>query len=810
MRYFTRSFGAIALGALLASLLARPALAVVKVTGNVWELRPDGTLEADDLFTTDVDEGIPDGGNTIDPFRGLTNQIEFEGRPDVLNDTNINFSVIVGRSSYGELLINESQLRDMDLIIGDQATVGGILRRGSGVVRIEGFGGLYNNDPTILPYLGPDSDPENPVSPSVAPREMEDGADMGFDLFVGSAGNGVLQLAAGGRAEIQDAAIVGDLSGSVGTLTIDGADSFLQSGGFETDSNDPNEAHYMIVGRFGSGTMRITNGGQSFNSGAVTTSGGGNDSVFAAVIGSNLAAVTTAPPVAGGQGTIDVDGLTSKWTVAGNLQVGAFHDKRDGSGVNSPEDLEGDEVEYASDVGRGTLNISNGGLVSIITPPLEENATNVPIRLDLLVGRFGHVNLDGGRIELLGAFNTSSPQNPTQNLENGRLINDGTVEGNGSISVLQFRNRVLGDVLVGPGQQLLIEASGAYDEADNIPDNSEPEYPMTNYGLIEVVGTETARAEIQFERNVVGAPTSSDFTRPFLNLPLTGPAAANGRTGGEIVAQDSIMRFSSNIINRHKVSFTGGDNEVVGNFTNEGTVFVGGDNTNVSFVDEFLNFGTLQVDPNISLVMFLDNLTLGGSGSLSTTFGGRPTGQEISLISSAEDMFLGGSLSASLFSAPGVPSFSPQPGDQFEIISTAGDLVGDFASVQLPGCINGGTTCFVGFPDYNLDVYFIQAFGVQAAGSGADFNGDGIVDEIDLAVWRQNLGGTGPAGDANGDGIVNSLDYYVWLDQVGTPGMPPGAGSGSGGLAAVPEPASFAILLSGGLLALAWRRRHSI
>jgi len=173
-------------------------------------------------------------------------------------------------------------------------------------------------------------------------------------------------------------------------------------------------------------------------------------------------------------------------------------------------------------------------------------------------------------------------------------------------------------------------------------------------------------------------------------------------------------------------------------------------------------------------------------------------------------MFLGGSLSASLFSAPGVPSFSPQPGDQFEIISTAGDLVGDFASVQLPGCINGGTTCFVGFPDYNLDVYFIQAFGVQAAGSGADFNGDGIVDEIDLAVWRQNLGGTGPAGDANGDGIVNSLDYYVWLDQVGTPGMPPGAGSGSGGLAAVPEPASFAILLSGGLLALAWRRRHSI
>jgi hypothetical protein len=167
-------------------------------------------------------------------------------------------------------------------------------------------------------------------------------------------------------------------------------------------------------------------------------------------------------------------------------------------------------------------------------------------------------------------------------------------------------------------------------------------------------------------------------------------------------------------------------------------------------------------------------------------------------------------LSASLFTATGVPAFSPQPGDQFAIISTAGELVGDFASVQLPGCINGGATCFVGFPDYNVDSYFIQAFGVPAAGGGADFNGDGIVDEIDLAVWRQNLGGTGPAGDANGDGIVNSIDFFVWQDQVGTPGMPPGAGSGGASFGAVPEPTSLALLLSGTLLALAWRRRQSI
>ena len=36
-------------------------------------------------------------------------------------------------------------------------------------------------------------------------------------MFVGRSGNGDLQLALGGRAEIQDAAIVGDSNGSVGT-----------------------------------------------------------------------------------------------------------------------------------------------------------------------------------------------------------------------------------------------------------------------------------------------------------------------------------------------------------------------------------------------------------------------------------------------------------------------------------------------------------------------------------------------------------------------------------------------------------------
>jgi hypothetical protein len=201
---------------------------------------------------------------------------------------------------------------------------------------------------------------------------------------------------------------------------------------------------------------------------------------------------------------------------------------------------------------------------------------------------------------------------------------------------------------------------------------------------------------------------------------------------------------------------------------------------------------------------------MGGTASFSTTFGGRPTAQEISHLSAAGNIALDGLFTASLFTSPGVPTFSPQPGDTFEIMHAAGELTGNFAAAVLPGCINL-TTCFVSFPDYALDSYFIQVFSPIAAGSGADFNGDGIVDDIDLAIWRQNLGGPGPAGDANGDGIVNGRDFFVWQDQVGTPGMPPGAGSG-GGVAAgtVPEPSSVALAACGGLLALALRRRRSI
>jgi T5SS/PEP-CTERM-associated repeat protein len=797
---------------------ARPVQATVNVEGNVL-LSGDGgaTFYADNPFTG-VNEGIPLAGNSLDEGQG-TQQTNFEGRPDNKNtadpsdDENVNFDIYVGRTSFGSLTINgDTELNDMNLIIGDSGTLVGsnVLRRGTGYVFIQGPGAVYNNDPAILPFPFD----QTGDSPSINDRVDETAASEGFDLFVGRAGNGNLAISAQGRAEIQDAAIVGDMSGSVGTLTIDGPGSFLQSGGFETTVTDPNEVHYMVVGRLGSGTMSITNGGQSFNSGPAQNTG--NNPTFAAVIGSNLAAVDSTVPGTGGAGTVYVDGVDSKWTLAGNLQIGGFHDDTIGIGPLAQEDLEGNLAVYGPGVGRGTLKVSNGALVSILPPPLNDQASNVPNRLDLLVGRFGRIELDNGRIELLGAVNDQTPQNPTQQLTRGRLINDGVVLGSGSISVLQFRNRVLGEVRVGAGQTMVIKSTGTYTQGDNVPINTEPEeYPLSNYGLIQVQGTVDAPAEVEFQRNLVTTPTSMDFTRPFLNLPVpTVPPAPNGRTGGEIIGQNSIMRFDSNIINRHKVSFTGGSNLVSGNFTNEGTFFVGGDHTTVTFVDEFINApgGTFQLEPSISLVMFLDDLTLSGGGSLNTSFGGRPTGQEISMISGAETITLGGTLNATLFTAPGVPGFTPQAGDQFAIINAAGQLIDDFNKVNPPSCV--GTICFVGFKDSVLKSYFIRAFDFSLA-VGGDFDGDGIVDELDFNVWKQNFGKTGVPGtlpgDANHDGVVDGVDFIIFQNQFGGPPMAvPGAGAGglAGANATVPEPESLALVLGGAVLALAVRRTH--
>src|SRR5690606_30826050 len=109
----------------------------------------------------------------------------------------------VGIKSSGALLMSgESMLRYGYLVIGGGVTSNspGALdpilmaaddgdpnppgfRSGRGIVRIEGFGTVYNNDPWINPYPG-----------YVFPEDNKRSLTTGFDAYVGLTGNGTLSI----------------------------------------------------------------------------------------------------------------------------------------------------------------------------------------------------------------------------------------------------------------------------------------------------------------------------------------------------------------------------------------------------------------------------------------------------------------------------------------------------------------------------------------------------------------------------------------------------------------------------------------
>ena len=96
---------------------------------------------------------------------------------------------------------------------------------------------------------------------------------------------------------------------------------------------------------------------------------------------------------------------------------------------------------------------------------------------------------------------------------------------------------------------------------------------------------------------------------------------------------------------------------------------------------------------------------------------------------------------------------------------------------------------------------FLNAEG-SGGGLAGDYNGNGTVDAADYVVWRDSFGQSVTAGtgaDGNADGTINELDYATWKLNFGN-----SAGSGS---AAIPEPATFLLLLAGLAGMVACRRQ---
>lgn len=731
--------------------LAARCQAVVLVNGDV--------LPADDPFTQFSDEGLPLDGNGFILFAPpgdppLT-------REEALADYDSELNVQIGiRSSGAVLMSGESMLRYGNLVIGGSqdgipaADAGDPnppgFRSGRGILRIEGFGTVYNNDPWINPYPG-----------YVFPQDNSRSLTTGFDAYVGLTGNGTLSINNGGRAEIRDGVIVGYAPSAVGLVEVTGLDSYLlasgmlQDGMTEPGSNvDPVGSRDPIqLGSYGFGTLAIRDGGVvdglvgvvlgAFYQDGSTVGGPGNTTY-------------------GGRGEVVLSGNNSLLRVLYCLAIGEFEEDAD--------------ANYRPIAGQGVVTIGTGSRITVDTISGDTpRRGDTQIDAEVRIGRFGQLNMDGGRLIVAD-----------------RLESDGLVAGDGRIDVGYFYNRRTGDVRVGIDQKLLV-VSNSNDGPISVASIPGQTFYMGNFGLVEVIG-----GEIEFDRQFDPEVLNEDDM--FLNYQRIGVMDTTDLRG-HLFGQQAIMRFRSGLLNRGRMSFTAGDNVVEGQVINDvgGQITVAGYQTTLSFQDLFTDRGgTITLAPESSVINFLGGFVLGGSSSVTFGLGGDDA--EFSpRMNIVGDAVLDGELAVSLTNFPGSP-LAPQAGDLFPILSATGTRSGIFSIQSFPTLAPGLSW----LPLYTPNGLSLLVTSMMPV--GADFNGDGIVDRDDLAIWQMNFGILSGAnrlqGDMDGDGDVDGADFLLILAQLGGPPIP-GAGSGT----SVPEPSSIALLALAGLGAFGMRRK---
>jgi T5SS/PEP-CTERM-associated repeat protein len=769
---------------LVAAIIVSTACTQVQATVRVFR----DVIPADNPATPAI-EGLPSAGNGWNAADANNAQSRWEDNEDIIVGQKLKMG--------GRLEIDaNSALRYQDLIIGDMGEVNGIDQVGNGVVLITGEGSLYSNDPNSIP-------PGLPADFAVIPADMR-ALDVGFDLIVGRWGNGELEIRDGGAAEIQDAVIIGENPGSFGRVTVDGFGSLLANGGFEATATGEGSFNQMIVGLASRGELMVRNGGMVVSQ---APQGGDEDQVIGAVIGSTPYIAGETPDEAGGEGLATVMGAGSRWVVGGSLQVGGFHDSVQGAF----EDVSGENAIYSEEAGTGTLRVQDNGVVFI--RPADSQSTTDDTDLVLAIGRFGRVELTGGTITMDTVIGEERG-------DNVRVMNDGVITGTGRINTGIFRNRYFGVVSVDPGQSLIVQSTA---EVNAVPAQD----AMVNFGVIRVHGTVDQRSQIEFERAVAGTGPASSV-EPFRNKRIERPTGAPLGTffGGLISAKNATLIFRSDIENTGLIEVFEGTNYIVGDviniglptvpFSERGIVRAWGTGTKLVLENDYIAAGgTLSIAGGATFEQLQRNSFVMNGDLIVDVGPSLPTP-----ISTVGDVGIHGGLHVNLV---GVNAATLIDGASFEIISFGGDIGGvDLTNPLRPEVDLEASPLFTSFtyslsgvlpaglvlmPQFlfNSVVIAVESIG---ASSGPDFNGDGVVDQLDLAIWQMNkgitMGATVLQGDANGDGAVNGEDYIIWLEQFT---MGPGAGGGSeAGSGTVPEPTGLIMLAMGGLLAMVGRR----
>lgn len=124
-----------------------------------------------------------------------------------------------------------------------------------------------------------------------------------------------------------------------------------------------------------------------------------------------------------------------------------------------------------------------------------------------------------------------------------------------------------------------------------------------------------------------------------------------------------------------------------------------------------------------------------------------------------------------------------------DVLDWTGNLSGTFSTLQLP--LMGGA-----FTWDTSQLYVTGVLTLTGPPREGDYNNDGTVNAADYTVWRNNLGDATEQDINNaGDGLngVDAADFTRWKQHYGDSSS--GSGSGADANAAVPEPATWLLLI---------------
>ncbi len=211
-------------------------------------------------------------------------------------------------------------------------------------------------------------------------------------------------------------------------------------------------------------------------------------------------------------------------------------------------------------------------------------------------------------------------------------------------------------------------------------------------------------------------------------------------------------------------------------------------NTHVNDVQlraSFVSVPTTPLDP-VGILELNGNYTQLAEGSLQIALGGTEAGTSHDLLHIAGSAQLDGTLHVTFDDG-----FVPEAGNRFEILTADAGITGEFADLQLPI-----------LPDDLLRLIDYTTSSITLGTTYlADFDANGLVNQVDLQLWEAGFGitgnGTHSDGDASADRNVSGVDYLIWQRQFG---------SARATLQRVPEPTGYTLLLLALTIVIAVRK----